>query len=69
MTDAERLDRLYTAARDLIVQPHDMEARRRFLGLTFNLDRLAVLIVQMGDDCAELQLRRNARFGRSGAHD
>jgi len=49
MKDQERLDRLYKAARDMIVTPHDMDVRKRFVGLTFNLDRLAVLIVELAD--------------------
>jgi hypothetical protein len=61
VTDQERLDRLYLAARDVVVDPHDMEKRRRFVSLTFNIDRLAVAIVELGDRDPDRDLKRVRR--------
>lgn len=61
MTGPDRLSRLYTAARDVVVDPHDMEKRRQFVSLTFNIDRLAVSIVELGDRDPERDFKRIQR--------
>ncbi len=61
MTDDQRLNRLYTAARDMVADPHDMTVRRRFVSLTFNIDRLALVIVELGDRDPSRDLKRMVR--------